>query len=51
MQSCESRPSRARLAARAGERASNNYFIMHDSIVKNLEKLKMPRSAAALPFS
>jgi hypothetical protein len=29
----------------------NNYFIMHDSIVKNLDKLKMPRSSAPLPFS
>ncbi len=29
----------------------NNYFTMFDSITKNLDKLKKPRSHNSLPFT
>ena len=29
----------------------NNYFILWDSITKNLEKIKKPRSAVEMPFT
>mmetsp|Transcript_6306 Transcript_6306/g.20165 ORF Transcript_6306/g.20165 Transcript_6306/m.20165 type:complete len:266 (-) Transcript_6306:129-926(-) len=29
----------------------NSYFTIHDSICKNLDKIKLPRSATAMPFS
>jgi proteasome activator subunit 3 (PA28 gamma) len=29
----------------------NNYFILWDSITKNLDKIKKPRSSVEMPFS